>query len=117
MQETARASDTQKVVIASGATQSSTFVVAGYALASIEIPGGFKGNLSVLQSNQNPPAGNATHYPCKDDVSTGIWQTVVGIQKPGVYAMRPEFMVCRSAKLRATSAQTHEQTFYVFAKG
>lgn len=115
--QTARAYDIQKVTIASGATQSNAFSVAGFALASLEIPAGFKGNLRVLQTNQNPLAGDATYYPCKDDTSTGIVQTVVGIEKPGVYALRPEFMVCRSLKLRATSAQTAEKILYVFGKG
>jgi hypothetical protein len=109
--------DIIEVTIPSSGTQSNAFSLAGFALASVEIPAAFKGNLSVLQSNQNPGNGAPTYYPCKDDVSTGITQTIVGIQKPGVYALRPEFTVCRSLKLRATSAQTAAKTLYVFAKG
>lgn len=113
---TSRHADVIPVTIASGASQSNAFSVAGYALASIEIPAGFKGNLSVLQSNR-PPNAEASYLPCKDDTSTGIVQTVVGIQKPAVYALRPEFLVCQNVKLRATSAQTANKTFYISAKG
>lgn len=114
-----RTFDTIKLTIASGATQSEAFSVAGFALASLEVPAGFKGNLRVLQSNQNKLAGNQSFYPCKDDTSTGIVQTIVGVEKPSVVALRPEFLVCRVAKLRATSAQTGAsgKILYLFGKG
>ena len=115
--DNARAYDIIEVTIANAATHSNAFSLAGYALASLEIPTTFNGNLRVLQSNQNPTNGAPTYLPCKDDVSTGITQTVAAIQKPAVFALRPEFLVCRSLKLRATSAQTAARTLYVFAKG